>query len=477
MDEVVDEAEPPQPRKNPVRGKRKDPPKKNLPCEPSSKRKKGKGLAGPAAESEVSFVTLDEIGEDEGGMGQADLLSLEAMTDDAQGLFTVDEVNEEEELIDEDIKDPQSLVTLDEISEQEDVALPETAKEPFASGESEPDLKTEPLVTVDEIGEVEELSLNQLSHFKDEEMLKCKEDEKGGVEDAGDFLSSQIPDDPSILVTVDEIHEDSDDQPLMTIDEVTEDDEDFLEDFNRLKEEFSFVTVDEVGSEEEEEDKPGTSASRNLEGATKMAPEERAEERAEENIPSSVESENFKIPAAPPLERRESVRSELLEGEASAAHLGGPENESPVEEEVELGREKPELESKEKEEGKDVEQTDTLTEPDSGGKQLQTGRKRTSLGVQRPSKKQRKLSEEQAGNLKVPLLSAEPVESQKEESSSKGSDSQEEQRSLGKGCLYVAGGGRNLRGQKSHSGAVVRMQGYRQELCPLPGVQSQPAQG
>ncbi|XP_070805054.1 zinc finger protein 638 isoform X2 [Pituophis catenifer annectens] len=392
MDEVVDEAEPPQPRKNPVRGKRKDPPKKNLPCEPSSKRKKGKGLAGPAAESEVSFVTLDEIGEDEGGMGHADLLSLEAMTEDVQGLFTVDEVNEEEELIDEDIKDPQSLVTLDEISEQEDVAPPETAKEPFASGESEPDLKTEPLVTVDEIGEVEELPLNQLSHFKEEEMLKCKEDEKGGVEDAGDFLSSQIPDDPSILVTVDEIHEDSDDQPLMTIDEVTEDDEDFLEDFNRLKEEFSFVTVDEVGSEEEEEDKPGTSASRHLEGATKMAPEERAE-----NIQSSVESENFKIPAAPPLERRESVRSELLEGEASAAHLGGPENESPVEEEVELGREKPELESKEKEEGKDVEQTDTLTEPDSGCKQLQT----------------------------------EPVENQKEESSSKGSDSQEEQQSLG----------------------------------------------
>ncbi|XP_058048461.1 zinc finger protein 638 isoform X2 [Ahaetulla prasina] len=393
MDEVVDEAEPPQPRKNPVRGKRKEPPKKNLPCEPSSKRKKGKGVAGPAAESEVSFVTLDEIGEDEGGMGQADLLSLEAMTDDGQGLVTVDEVNEEEELIDEDIKDPQSLVTLDEISEQEDITLPETAKGPFAPGESEPDLKTEPLVTVDEIGEVEELPLNQLSQFKDEEMLKCKEDEKGGLEDAGDFLSSQIPDDPSILVTVDEIHEDSDDQPLMTIDEVTEDDEDFLEDFNRLKEEFSFVTVDEVGSEEEEEDKPGTSASRNLEGATKMAPEE----RAEENLQSSVESENFKIPAKPPLERRESARGEPLEGEASAGHLGGSEDESPAEEEVERGRKKTELEHKDKEEGKDVEQTDTLTESDSGCKQLQT----------------------------------EPVGNQKEESSSKGSDSQEEQQSLG----------------------------------------------
>lgn len=432
MDEVVDEAESPQPRKNPVRGKRKDPPKKNLPCEPGSKRKKGKGLAAPTAESEVSFVTLDEIGEDEGGMGQADLLSLEAMTDDAQGLVTVDEVNEEEELIDEDIKDPQSLVTLDEISEQEDVALPEGAKGAFASGESEPDLKTEPLVTVDEIGEVEELPLNQLSHFKDEEVLKCcKEDEKGGVEDAGDFLSSQIPDDPSILVTVDEIHEDSDDQPLMTIDEVTEDDEDFLEDFNRLKEEFSFVTVDEVGSEEEEEEKPGISAIKNLEEATKTAPEE----RADENIRSSVESENFKIPVNPPLERRKSVQGKPLEGEASAAQLGGPENEKPVEEEVELAREKVELECKEKEEGKDVEQTDTPTESDSGCKQLRTDRKRIGLEVERPSKKQRKLVEEQAGSLKVPLVSAELVANQKEQPCSKGSDSLEEQQSLGKGAF------------------------------------------
>uniref|UniRef100_A0A670ZTJ3 Matrin-type domain-containing protein n=1 Tax=Pseudonaja textilis TaxID=8673 RepID=A0A670ZTJ3_PSETE len=131
-------------------------------------------------------------------------------------------------------------------------------------------------------------------------MLRGKENEKGGVEDAGDFLSSQIPEDPSVLVTVDEIHEDSDEQPLMTLDEVTEDDEDFLEDFNRLKEEFSFVTVDEVGSEEEEEEKPGTSTSRNSEGAIKTAPGEKANEK----IQSSAEPDNFKIPVNPPPERR-----------------------------------------------------------------------------------------------------------------------------------------------------------------------------
>ncbi|KAL7975901.1 hypothetical protein Chor_011816 [Crotalus horridus] len=369
MDEVVDEVESPQPRRNPVRGKRKDPPKKSVPGEPSSKRKKAKAAA-VAVETEVSFVTLDEIGEDEGGMGQVELLNLEAMTDD-QGLVTVDEVNEEEELIDEDMKDPQSLVTLDEISEQEDVAPPEMAKEPFASGESEPDLKTEPLLTVDEIGEVEELPLNEPSHFKEEEMLKGKEEGKAGVEPAGDFLSSQIPEDPSVLVTVDEIHEDSDDQPLVTLDEVTEEDEDFLEDFNRLKEEFSFVTVDEVGSEEEEEEeKPGPSTGRKLKESTKTAPEE----EADRDVPFSAKLENFKIPAAPLPEPRESApRDELPEEEASADQPEDPPSENPkAEEEVDLGREKAELESKEEEEGRGVEQTDPVAESDSGCKQPPT---------------------------------------------------------------------------------------------------------
>ncbi|XP_063166593.1 zinc finger protein 638 isoform X2 [Candoia aspera] len=375
MDEVVDEVDSPsQPRKNSVRGKRKDPPKKNLPYEPSSKRKKTKISASPVAESEVSFVTLDEIGEEEGGMAQGELLNLEAMPD-AQALVTVDEVNEEEELIDEVIQDPQSLVTLDEISEQEDAALHEIAKGAFASGENEPDLKAEPLVTVDEIGEVEELPLNEPSHFKNEEIVKCKEDEKVVVEDAGDFLSSQIPEDPSILVTVDEIHEDSDDQPLMTLDEVTEDDEDFLEDFNRLKEELNFVTVDEVGSEEEDEEKSDMPTGRNLEEVTKTVPEQEAVisvEEAEEDILSSAGLEDTGISDDTPLEQRERVWDELLGGEVSAAQLGDPENECPGEEEVELDRQKTMLECKENEEGKDLEKTDPATESDSGCTQLLT---------------------------------------------------------------------------------------------------------
>uniref|UniRef100_A0ACB8E8Y1 Uncharacterized protein n=1 Tax=Sphaerodactylus townsendi TaxID=933632 RepID=A0ACB8E8Y1_9SAUR len=242
VDEVTDEVDsPPQPRRNPPRSRRKD-----ASCEPSSKRRKGKtSVAHEDAERELSFVTLDEIREDEGGMTQA-AEHLEAIPD-PQGLVTVDELNDEEEFISEVARDPQSLVTLDEISEQEDPASTKEAG-------SEPDLKAEPLVTVDEIGEVEELSLDEPLPFKTESFSERRE-EKRVLEDPGDLLSSQMPEDPSTLVTVDEIHEDGDDQPLVTLDEVTEEDDDFLPDFSHLDGELNFVTVDEVGSEDEEEEK------------------------------------------------------------------------------------------------------------------------------------------------------------------------------------------------------------------------------
>uniref|UniRef100_K7FXB7 Zinc finger protein 638 n=2 Tax=Pelodiscus sinensis TaxID=13735 RepID=K7FXB7_PELSI len=251
VDEVVEETDSPVPvRRNPPRGKRKDSAKNSSTFEPVSKRKKGKSCIEHVAESELSFVTLDEIGEEE----EATALVLEAITD-PQGLVTVDEVNEEE-LIAEAVKDPQSLVTLDEISEQEDFFSHDELKDVSSSIYEEQDLlKAEPLVTVDEIGEVEEIPLNEPSDLNIEETLKPKErDDRRSIEDPGDFISSQLPEDPSTLVTVDEIQEDGDDQPLVTLDEVTEDDEDFLADFNRLKEELNFVTVDEVGEEDEEEE-------------------------------------------------------------------------------------------------------------------------------------------------------------------------------------------------------------------------------
>ncbi|XP_076191732.1 zinc finger protein 638 isoform X4 [Aptenodytes patagonicus] len=260
VDEVVEEIESPvKTRRNPPRGKRKDGAKTNSSSEPSSKRRKGKSSIARIAESELSFVTLDEIGEEEDVTAQLmGVANLEALSD-PQGLVVVDEVMEEEELMSEAVKDPQSLVTLDEISEQEDIS---SHKDIPRSVFEEQDLKAEPLVTVDEIGEVEELPLNEPTDLNIEDVLKQKEDDKVTAEDTGDCASSQVPDDPSALVTVDEIQEDNEDNPLVTLDEVNEDEDDFLADFDRLKEELNFVTVDEVGEEDEEEE--NTSPGKNL---------------------------------------------------------------------------------------------------------------------------------------------------------------------------------------------------------------------
>ncbi|XP_069712704.1 zinc finger protein 638 isoform X2 [Phaenicophaeus curvirostris] len=243
VDEVIEETESPvKTRQNPPRGKRKDGPKPTSSSEAPSKRRKAKGCVPPLTESHLSFVTLDEIGEEE-DMGVA---ALEALGD-PRGLVVVDEVMEEEELL-EAVKDPQSLVTLDEISEQEELGA---HRDVSRSAFEEQDLKAEPLVTVDEIGEVEELPLNEPTDLMDD-VLTPKEDNKVAAEDSGDGASSQALDDPSALVTVDEIREDNEDDPLEALDEANEDD--FLADFNRLKEELNFVTVDEVGEEDEEEE-------------------------------------------------------------------------------------------------------------------------------------------------------------------------------------------------------------------------------
>ncbi|NXF13658.1 ZN638 protein, partial [Smithornis capensis] len=227
VDEVVEEVESPvAPRRNPPRGKRKDNSKASA-SEPVSKRRRGKSSG---AKGEPSFVTLDEIGGEE---------DAPAPPVDPRGLVVVDEVLEEEELA-EAVKDPQALLTLDEISEQE---------EPRAQSK-ERELKAEPLVTVDEIGEVEELPLNEPAELG------------GDAEHKG----SHVPDDPSALLTVDELQEDTEDNPLLTLDEVDEEEDDFLADFNHLKEELNFVTVDEVGDdeEEEEEEEENTSTGKNL---------------------------------------------------------------------------------------------------------------------------------------------------------------------------------------------------------------------
>ncbi|XP_027628770.1 zinc finger protein 638 [Tupaia chinensis] len=242
VDEVIEEVHPSQAKQNPLKGKRKEVLKSAPPSDLNLKKKKGKTSIPRGVEGELSFVTLDEIGEEE-----------DAAAHLAQALVTVDEVIDEEELnMEEMVKNSHSLLTLDELIDQDDcISHSEPKDVTVLSVVEEQDLlKQERLVTVDEIGEVEELPLNESADITFA-TLNTKGDEGNTVRDSIGFISSQMPEDPSALVTVDEIQDDSSDLHLLTLDEVTEEDEDSLADFNNLKEELNFVTVDEVGEEEE----------------------------------------------------------------------------------------------------------------------------------------------------------------------------------------------------------------------------------
>lgn len=233
VDEVIEDINPSQAKQNPLKGKRKEALKIPPSPELNLKKKKGETSAPHSVEGELSFVTLDEIGEEEDAAAQA--------------LVTVDEVIDEEELnVEEMVKNSNSLLTLDELIDQDDcISHSEPKDVTVLSMAEEQDLQQERLVTVDEIGEVEESADIPFA------TLNSKRDEGTTVRDSIGFISSQMPEDPSTLVTVDEIQDDRSDFHLVTLDEVTEEDEESLADFKNLKEELNFVTVDEVGDEED----------------------------------------------------------------------------------------------------------------------------------------------------------------------------------------------------------------------------------
>ena len=110
MDEVIEEVNPFQVKQNPLKGKRKEALKNTPSSELTLKKKKGKMSAPRVVEGELSFVTLDEIGEEEDAAAQL-----------AQALVTVDEVIDEDDINVEDmVKNSNSLLTLDELIDQDD---------------------------------------------------------------------------------------------------------------------------------------------------------------------------------------------------------------------------------------------------------------------------------------------------------------------------------------------------------------------
>uniref|UniRef100_A0A4X1W378 Zinc finger protein 638 n=1 Tax=Sus scrofa TaxID=9823 RepID=A0A4X1W378_PIG len=108
VDEVIEEVNPFQVKQNPLKGKRKDALKNTPSSELNLKKKKGKISAPRVMEGELSFVTLDEIGEEE-----------DAAAHLAQALVTVDEVIDDEEINMEEMEEL-NFVTVDEVGEEED---------------------------------------------------------------------------------------------------------------------------------------------------------------------------------------------------------------------------------------------------------------------------------------------------------------------------------------------------------------------
>ncbi|XP_064420942.1 zinc finger protein 638 isoform X2 [Latimeria chalumnae] len=327
VDEIGEEIEAAsEPKKETLRrgAKRKDPAKTTTAASSvDSKRRKGKVTTPRLSREELSFVTLDEIGEEEENTSQTeasttlgpvndpralltmdevktkedlsqvvkdpkalltvdeveaeeDLLS-QAVTD-PQTLMTVDELETEEDLISQVVKDPQSLVTLDEIEDEEDMQVAKdtsmitTDEEQEGGGPALPSgVKGQALVTLDEIGEVEELTLN--TELADKEGCGNDVPEKVIEDTTGkkEGVSSDDHKPGHLLLTGDNLTEDNEGQPLITLDELEEEEGDS----QLLKDELNFVTVDEIGGEEEEEEKGDISMEAELKISEKPMPKKR----------------------------------------------------------------------------------------------------------------------------------------------------------------------------------------------------------
>ncbi|XP_041442857.1 zinc finger protein 638 isoform X2 [Xenopus laevis] len=224
------------------KGKRKD----NEPSPLEAKKAKGRSPDPHVTKQDLSYVTLDEIvDEEDGTVGPQSNDSL-GLAKESKSLLTVDEVHAE---VDQpSAKVPQGLMTLDEISEEEDGTRDSaTTRAPLETPE---DFVKEQLLTLDEVGGEEEepitsesLSL-QATNPKDEE-------NKAELNDLDDkeIDLSKILEDPQVE---DQVTVDPKEQPLLTLDEVKgDDDTESIVDIS-FSEGNQFVTVDEIGEEEED---------------------------------------------------------------------------------------------------------------------------------------------------------------------------------------------------------------------------------
>ncbi|MFT7797427.1 zinc finger protein 638 isoform X2 [Arapaima gigas] len=178
----------------------------------------------PKTPADSSLVTLDEVSEEEEDYpeDEDEFLGLRG-TEDPEALVTVDEVGGDEDHFPHTVQDLQALVTLDEIVEEED-GKEEPGSESFSFGldeESGVAFNPEALVTLDEAdGDDEEMEEDERKNTSTEEARALP---------AGMNFRERLLESPG-----------------------EEDNGNGLEELHSM----SFVTVDEVGEEEDEEQQP-----------------------------------------------------------------------------------------------------------------------------------------------------------------------------------------------------------------------------
>ncbi|CAI9541612.1 unnamed protein product [Staurois parvus] len=215
---------------------------------PTSDTKKPKEAGGEA--QELSFVTLDEVGDEEDNTTSPE----GAQNEVASSLMTVDEVHAEDQahaidkVNEEDCPPPNTeesstLMTLDEVSDDEE------ANGPAVPRVSSTILDKEQLLTLDEIsGEDEE----QTSHSETSNPDKCLTQETENKENrSANPEKKEDPEAPDVHPQEPD-QESQAEQPLLTLDEVKADEEEEEEDDFLGDIEHQFLTVDEIGEEEED---------------------------------------------------------------------------------------------------------------------------------------------------------------------------------------------------------------------------------
>ncbi|XP_068130405.1 zinc finger protein 638 isoform X2 [Hyperolius riggenbachi] len=200
---------------------------------PTSDSKKAKQDSTTAAQ-DLSFVTLDEVGDEEDAATAAET----SQGKDAQSLVTTDA--EDAPLA--SAKDSEMLMTLDEVSDEEDAQA--AAAEHHSS--TVPDiLAKDQLLTLDEVCAEDEEQASPSEPHSSANKLPQDTANKQGSSIALKAKKNQ----KALNNSVSELGQDSQaDQSLLTLDEVKGEDEDECPGDAELQ----FLTVDEIGEEEEE---------------------------------------------------------------------------------------------------------------------------------------------------------------------------------------------------------------------------------